>query len=199
MKTNNTLPIGALARGVHYKIEAYARPALYKRLAAGILNAFAPSGHPLYTPQGRLKWLDEFDNLVVNAGLDDSLDKHLKGSTYTAAWYVGLTDGTPTPAAGDTMASHAGWAEVQAYSEATREALTLGSVSGQSVDNSASKASFSINSDSTTVGGAFITTDNTKGGTTGTLYGIGAFSAGDKSLDNGDTLNVTATFTAAAS
>ena len=147
---------------------------------------------------GKLKWAEEFDNLVVNAGLDDSLDKHLLGSAYTAAWYVGLTDGTPTPAAGDTMASHAGWAEITAYSEATREALTLGAVSGQSVDNSASKASFSIN-DSTTVGGAFVVNESTKAGATGVLYGVGAFTEGDRAVVSGDTLNVTVTATAAAS
>ena len=31
-------------------------------------------------PDGKVKWTDTFENLVVNAGLDDSLDKHLKGS-----------------------------------------------------------------------------------------------------------------------
>lgn len=150
-----------------------------------------------FDPEGKRKWVEEFDNLVVNAGLDDSLDKHLKGAAYTAAWYVSLTDGTPTVAAGDTMASHVGWVEVTAYSEAVRQTLTLGTVSGQSVDNSASKAVFSINA-TTTVGGAFITDTNTKGGATGILYGAGAFTGGDKSLGNGDTLNVTATLTAAA-
>lgn len=149
-------------------------------------------------PDGKLKWTDEFDNLVTNEGLNDNLDKYLKGSTYTAAFYVGLTDGTPTVNAADTMSSHAGWTEVTDYSESTREALVLGTVASQSVDNSASKASYSINA-TATVGGAFITTVSTKGGTTGTLYGVGAFSGGDKSVDNGDTLNVTVTCTAAAS
>ena len=150
---------------------------------------------------GLLQKVDEWtmENIVVNTGLDDLLDKRFKASTYTSADYVGLTDGTPTVAAGDTMSSHAGWSEVTAYSEGTREALTLGSISSASVDNSASKASFSISSDSTTIGGAFITTDNTKGGTSGILYGAGAFTAGDKGLDNGDTLNVTVTLTTAAS
>ncbi len=148
---------------------------------------------------GNVKWADDFDNLVVNVGLDDSLDKHLKGSTYTAAWYVGLTDGTPTADADDTMASHAGWTEVTAYDEAARQALTLGSVSSQSVDNSASPAVFTISTNNTVIGGAFIVSNSTKGGTTGVLYGIGAFSAGDKTLDDGDTLTVTATLTAAAS
>jgi hypothetical protein len=145
---------------------------------------------------GKIIWTEEFDNLVVNAGLDDSLDKHFKGSAYTAAWYVGLTDGTPSFAAADTMASHAGWTEVTDYDEATREALTLGTVSGQSVDNSASKASFTINT-TVTVGGAFIVTVSTKGGSTGILYGGGAFSQ-DRNLVSSDVLNVTITLTAAA-
>lgn len=151
-----------------------------------------------FDPNGNLKWFDEFDNLVVTAGLNDSLDKHFKGSSYSAAWYVGLADGTPEFAAGDTMASHAGWAEVTAYDEATRPALTLGSVAAGSVDNSASKAAFTISADDTTIGGAFITTDNVIGATDGILYGGGAFTAGDKVLDDGDILNVTVTLTAAA-
>lgn len=150
-----------------------------------------------YDPAGELKWSEKIFNLVVNVGLDDVLDKYFKGSTYTSAHYVGLTDGTPTVAAGDTMASHAGWTEIVAYTEATREALTLGTVSSQSVDNSASKASYSING-TATVGGVFVTTDNTKSGTTGTLYGGGAFTGGDKSVASGDTLNVTVTLTASA-
>lgn len=147
---------------------------------------------------GNLKWADTSKNTVVNVGLDDVLDKYLKGSTYTASFFVGLTDGTPTPAAADTMATHGGWVEIHTqYSEAARPALTLGTVASQSVDNSLSKASYSITG-STTVGGLFITTNSTKNGTTGTLYGIVAFSGGDKAVDNGDTLNVTATFTAAS-
>lgn len=148
---------------------------------------------------GRVKWVEDIDNIVVNEGLDDLLDKYLKGSTYTAAFYVGLIGASPTPAAGHTAAQIGGtngWSEITAYSEATREALTLGTVSSQSVDNSASKASFSING-TATVGGAFVITNNTKGGTTGVLYGAAAFSA-NRSVVNGDTINVTVTATAAS-
>lgn len=152
-----------------------------------------------HDPDGKLLWRDEFDNLVVNVGLDDVLDKYLKGSAYTAAFYVGLTDGTPTVAAGDTMASHAGWVEVTAYDEAVRQTLTLGSVSGQSVDNVGNEATFTISANGTVIGGAFVTTNSTKGGSTGTLYGGGAFTAGDKTLDDDDTLQVTVTLTASAS
>lgn len=146
---------------------------------------------------GKLLWREEIENILVNTGLNDLLDKWLKGSGYTAAFHVGLVDGTPTINAADTMASHAGWAEVTAYDETTRQALTLGSVSSQSVDNSASKATFTISTNSTTIGGAFLTTNNTKGGTSGTLIGAAAFSVGDRTLDDGDTLNITVTLTAA--
>lgn len=146
---------------------------------------------------GKVKWTEKVRNRVVNTGLDDILTNYWKGSSYTSSHFVGLTDGTPTDAAADTMASHAGWTEVVAYSESTREALTLGTVASQSVDNSASKASFSINTNSTTVGGAFVTTNSTKSGTSGTLIGIAAFTGADKSVDDGDTLNVTVTLTAA--
>ena len=147
---------------------------------------------------GNIKWTDKIENIVVNAGLDYLLDIGLSGGVQITSWYLGLTDSTPTVAAGDTMASHAGWTEVTAYSEAARLAWTDGGVSGQSVSNSASPATFTINANGTVVGGAFLTSVSTKGGATGTLYAAGAFGAGDKSLDTSDTLDVTATFTQAA-
>lgn len=146
---------------------------------------------------GRELWRDEVHNLVTTVGLNDSLDKHFKGSGYTAAWYVGLTDGTPTFAAGDTMASHGGWVEVTDYSEGARQTLTLGTVAAGSVDNSASKAVFTVNADSTVIGGAFVNSVSTKGGTTGVLYGGAALSA-DRTLNTSDTLTITVTLTAAS-
>lgn len=148
-----------------------------------------------FDPKGVLKWTDEFDNLVTTAGLNDSLTKHFKASAYTAAWYVGLTTTTPTFAAGDTSASHVGWTESTAYSEAVRQTLTLGAVAAGSVDNSASKAVFSVNA-TATVGGAFVADLNTKSGATGVLYGGGAFSGGNRSLLSGDSLSITITLTA---
>ena len=146
---------------------------------------------------GNLLWVEEVHNLVTTEGKNDVLSKYFKGSSYTAAWYVGLTASSPTFAAGDTMSSHAGWTEDQNYSESVRQTLTLGTVSAGSVNNSASKATFSMNA-TATIGGAFVTTSNTKGGTTGTLYGGGAFSGGNRAVVNGDTLQVTVTATAAA-
>lgn len=167
----------------------------------GVSGRIGAEGHwsvECFDKYGNLKWVDTFKNLVTNEGLDHLLDVALSGATQVSTWYVGLTDGTPTTAAGDTLASHAGWSEVTAYDEAARQTWSDGGVSSQNVDNSASKASFTISTNSTTVGGAFLASDSTKGGTTGTLYAVGAFSAGDKSLDASDTLQVTATFTTAA-
>lgn len=190
------------ARATRQASKAIARFGAKIAIRAGVVMGFTPTVRydvVCRGPDGAIKWRDGFFNLVVNVGLDDLLDKYFKGSGYTAAHYVGLTDGTPTTAATDTMSSHAGWTEVTDYDEAARQTLTLGSVSGQSVDNSASTADFTISANSTTIGGAFVSTDNTKGGTSGTLYGVGAFTGGDKAADDDDTLSVTITLTTAAS
>lgn len=146
--------------------------------------------------KGEIVWTEDIHNLTTNEGLDEILDKFWKGSGYTAAFYVGLTDDSPTIAAGDTMSSHAGWAEATGYSESVRQTLTLGTVSSQSVSNSASTADFSINA-TDTIGGAFITTNSTKGGTSGVLIGAAAFSV-DRALADGDSLTVTVTLTASS-
>lgn len=145
---------------------------------------------------GNLKWREEFHNLVVTAGLNKLLDAAFKTGLASPAWYVGLK-GAGTIAAGDTMASHAGWSEITDYSESNRQALTLGSISGGSVDNSASKAVFTING-TATVAGAFSVDNNTKSGTSGTLYGVGDFST-SRSVISGDTLSVQITLSVSAS
>ena len=151
-----------------------------------------------FDKDGNLKWREENHNLVVNVGLQDMNAKYFAGSSYTAAWYIGLygSGSTNNPAASDTMSSHAGWTEVTAYSQSTRPACTFGTptTANPSVaTNSASAASFSING-TTTVGGAFLTSNNTKGGTTGTLFSASDFTGGDRSVVSGDTLTVTYTF-----
>lgn len=146
---------------------------------------------------GRLLWEDEFDNLVVTAGLNKYLDATLKTGLTSPTWYVMLVNGpsgSNTYAAGDTMASHSGWTENVTYSNSTRVAWTPGSVASGSVDNSGSKASFSINGSITNLAGCAMTDVSTKSGSTGTLLGVGAFSGGDRTgLQSGDTLNVTTT------
>ena len=152
-----------------------------------------------FDKDGNLKWTEENHNLVVNVGLKDMNDKYFTGATYTAAWYIGLygSGATNSPSAGDTMALHGGWTEVTAYSQATRPAATFAAATTADpsvITNSASPATFSING-TTVVGGAFLTSNNTKGGTTGILFSASDFqSPGDRSVVNGDTLTVTYTF-----
>jgi hypothetical protein len=142
------------------------------------------------------KWRDEFPNLVVNSGLQLMNDTFFDGTTYTAAWYLGLITGpaaSTTFNAADTMLSHGGWTEDTAYSNATRPQVVFGSATLADPSVIATTAtSFSING-TTTVAGAFLTTDNTKGGTSGILYSAGNFTGGNRSVASGDTLNVTYT------
>jgi hypothetical protein len=177
-------------------------------IAAGITTAKATQekvkGGGVFTlkcfdKDGNLKWESASHNLVVNVGLQDMNTKYFSGSAYTAAWYVGLygAAASNTPAAADTMSSHAGWTENVTYSQATRVAATFGTATTADpsvISNSASPATFTING-TTTVGGAFLTTGSAKSGTAGTLFSASDFAApGDRSVVSGDTLTVTYQF-----
>lgn len=152
--------------------------------------------------QGNLKWQAESKNLVVNGGLQDMNSKYFTGAAYTATWFLGLygAGSTNNPAASDTMASHAGWVENTGYSNATRPVCTFGTpttANPSAATNSAAPASFTINATST-VGGAFLTSNSTKGGTTGILFSAADFgSPGDRSVVSSDILNVTYTLSLA--
>jgi hypothetical protein len=134
--------------------------------------------------------------IVTTVGKNDILNQYFTGSAYTAAWFIGLVDGgsTPTYAAGDTMASHAGWTENVGYSNSTRVAWSsAGAASAGSIVNNA--AAFNINATGT-IAGQFMVTNSTKSGTTGVLYSEASFTQGNRSVVSGDTLNCTATETA---
>lgn len=168
---------------------------------AGMCEQADAHGHyrvQCHDANGNLKWEDGFDNLVTTAGKNDALDKYLAGSAYTAAFFMGLISLTSysAVAAGDTMASHAGWLEAgvanaPTYSQASRPAPAFSAAAAGSKSTSAAVA-FSITSTGT-VKGCFLTTVSTKDGITGTLYSAGLFSGGDKAVGNGDTLSVTYT------
>ena len=150
-----------------------------------------------FSPEGKLKWEDEADNLVVNEGLQQLLDDLFTGAGQVDPWYVGLTDGAPvTVIAANTMAAHAGWTEVEDYNEAVRQTYT-DVRAAQSVSNTAAPATFTIDADAITIGGAFLCSANVKGGVGGVLLCAVAFTGGDKSADTNDTIEVTYTFGAA--
>lgn len=157
---------------------------------AGVFNV------KCFDRNGKLKWEEDINNLVVNVGLQHILDTEFQSGTPVTTWYVGLTNGSPTPAAANTMSTHTGWTENAAYSQSTRPTWTS-TRSSQTCTNSAAKAEFSINADSQTLGGAFIVSNNTKSGSTGTLMCCGAFSGGNQTANNGDTIQVTYSISAA--
>ena len=147
------------------------------------------------------KWREKNKNLVTTAGANHILDGSFKSGTQITAWYVGPSNTGATPAIADTMSSHSGWTELvhtTKYSETVRQTLTLGSISGTTTstcDNSASKATFSMNATST-VAGAFVVSNNaTSSATAGTLYGVVDFGS-SRAVISGDTLTVTVTLTA---
>jgi len=141
---------------------------------------------------GQVKWSETLKNLVVTSGKNDLLDKYFAGSAYTAAWYLGLVDGasTPTYAASDTIASHAGWTESVAYSNVARPTAAWNAAASGS--KASTVTSFNINA-TATVAGSFLVSNSTKSGTTGILYSAGSFSGGNRAVASGDTLNVTYT------
>jgi len=149
-----------------------------------------------------LRWRDQIKNLLVNTGRDEYLTRLWKATAFTSAHFCGLIDGTtPTIAAADTMASHAGWVEFTEYSTTSgnRPSLTsaLGAVSAQSLSSSAIQ--YLVNTNGLDCNGAFTATSSQLGASGGTLITGGTFTQGNKSVDAGDLLSVTMTFTMAAS
>lgn len=139
---------------------------------------------------GELLWQEQFPNLVVTAGKNHTLDNELAGSGYTATWYMGLISNVSYTAiaAGDTMASHAGWTEATGYSQATRVVTAWNAASAGSKALSAA-LTFTMNA-TDTIKGCFLTTVSTKGGTTGTLFSAGLFTGGDQPVVSGNSLAV---------
>jgi len=155
-----------------------------------------------YSSDGQEKWVDIAQNLVVNTGLQDMNNKYFSGSGYTAAWYIGLVNNTSastTFSGGDTLASHAGWAENSSYS-GNRKAATFGAATladPSNINNASSTASFTMTANAT-ISGAFLT--NVATGTSGLLFSVSDFQTpGDRTVVSGDVLNVTYSFNLDAS
>jgi hypothetical protein len=150
-----------------------------------------------YNAAGELIGTYDMLNGIVDEGKDLILDVMFNDGVAIAqaSWYIGLLDlsGFTALADDDTMASHSGWNEFTSYSEANRVAWGPGSASSESVTNS-SPATFNV-SGSGTVKGVFVTSNNTKSGTSGTLWATALF-ASDVPVSNGDQLKVTYTVSA---
>jgi len=150
-----------------------------------------------YDKDGHEKWVDIAPNLVVNTGLQAMNTQFFTGSAYTAAWYIGLVNGTSastTFSGGDTLDTHAGWTENTDY-VGNRKAASFGTATladPSNINNSSSAASFTMNANAT-IAGAFLT--NVASTTTGLLFSAADFQApGDRTVVSGDVLNVTYSF-----
>jgi hypothetical protein len=146
---------------------------------------------------GNLKWEEKTPNLVVNEGLKFMNDQFFGGSAYTADWYLGLVEGpgaSNTYAAGDTLASHAGWTEYTDYSgDRGAIAFDAATLADPSVAANGTPVVFTITGSGGTVGGAFLT--NVDSGSSGILFSVSNFEApGDRAVVSGDVLNVTYQF-----
>lgn len=141
---------------------------------------------------GELLGVYDIDNAIVDVGLNHILGVEFGAITQVATWYIGLIDNASFTALanGDTMSSHSGWIENAGYSNSNRPTWTAGTASARSITNG-STVDFTINA-TNTIKGIFITSDNTKSGTSGTLWSTASFGS-TVSVTSGDTLKVTYT------
>jgi hypothetical protein len=146
----------------------------------------------VFDKHGNLKFEEELHNGIVDEGIEYLLDAGFNGGTQDTTHYIGLVDnsGFSAFADADTMASHAGWSESTAYSEATRPAWNPDAAASRAVTNSTT-VDFTMNA-TATIKGIFVTSNNTKSGTTGTLWSTAAF-ASNASVVSSDVLKVTYT------
>jgi len=154
---------------------------------------------------GNVKWREEFDNMVVNEGLSHILQRifygtESSGESNSAPWFIGLLNSGGSVSATDGIADLPEFTTYDGTRKEFLEVIDVTSPAAPQMDNSASKAEFTIASGGSdeTVGGAFLASVDT--GSTGVLLCGGAFSGGDKTgLDEGDTLEVQYTFIASNS
>lgn len=140
----------------------------------------------------------EDHNIVVTEGLNSILNVALDTTTAKiGTWYFGLFSGNVTPVNTWTAATFTANAtelvsNTEGYSQTVRQTFTVatGSASGGSINNTASKAAFTIaTASSITVWGAGLLSSNVKGGTTGVLLSSAKFAAA-RTLYNTDVFNL---------
>jgi hypothetical protein len=158
--------------------------------------------------EGKLKWEDEFPNLVVAVGKQLMLDTLLRGTSYSVTGpFLGLISNNTTFAAADTMTSKT-WTEFTNYtvsSSAVRgtavfaASTSTGTTPSNVTTSAATAITYTITGAGGTVYGCFLVTGtgavNTQSSTAGTLYSEGNFSVA-KAVTAGDTVSVTYSTTA---
>ncbi len=141
---------------------------------------------------GKCIGVKDVQNLVTTEGKNKMIDVMFHSTTQITAWFIGIINasGFTAVAAGDTMASHAGWTELTVYDEATRQAWDEAAASGGS-GGTTTPSVFTFNA-TCTVKGMFLCSNSTKSGTTGTIWCATPF-ASDSPFIAGDEGRVTYT------
>jgi hypothetical protein len=132
-------------------------------------------------------------NLVPTVSLNYQNDVMTGNTSFGGIPACGLIGGSPSFSPSDTMASHAGWTEITNYDEAARPAWDALASSG-GVTTSDTPAEFTMDGD-TDVAGAFLCTDNTKGGTTGILFAEAAADGAPITVPDNEVAQLTYTYT----
>lgn len=163
-------------------------PTMGNALVAGVFDAEHRRGGDVIGQIGGFG-----PNIVPTEGLNKILTDVLATS-----YYVALFEGNVTPGATLTAATFtATTTECVAYDEATRVLFVKGAIAGGVVDNSASRAEFTMNAGKTIYGGALLSS-STKSGTTGSLLAAAKFSS-SRAVIAADVLAVKYTLTLTSS
>lgn len=137
-------------------------------------------------------------NIVPTEGLNLALSAMYCNGTAVGSWYVSLFSGNVTPGLTLTGATYVSvCTEFTTYSESTRQLFVPGTPSAGSVDNSASKATFTIATGGTLYGAALLEA-SAKSATTGKIGGAVRFSS-SRTVVAADVLSVQYTLTATSS
>lgn len=159
-----------------------------------------------FSKDGDLKWEDTASNIVTTAGKNYALTGFLQTAVTIVGPFMGLISGNAyisIPVIGDTMASHATWAEAGGGTNGPQYAARITTVGNWAAASGGTKAtstptSFTITGivGSAIIKGCFMVLSTgavtTNLDTNGTLYSAGLFSA-DKTVASGDVLQVSYT------
>jgi len=133
-----------------------------------------------------------YKNKPTIEGRNYAINAAIRGATQTSTWYCGLisSERFKRRAVTDTASEHGGWIESTAYTQANRVTWSPDAAEDGKAQNSTAMV-FTFNAD-TEISGFFISSSNTKGGTSGIIFstaGIGS------SLKYANGANATVTYT----
>jgi len=120
-----------------------------------------------------------FPNSSTNVGKQYLLGTGFNSVTQITGWFLGLIDGTsgtPVLDATDISNGHSGWTEFTTYDETNRQAWTKSPSPSTNQMVSSAPCQFTVSASvaaNAFIAGGFVISNNTKGGTTGTLYAQG--------------------------